>query len=466
MVAPLGTGPAADHRRGRRLGCARAGRLPASRSTCLQQQRLDQSVDESMTRELARFENGRRPTRRSTRRRHRCLRRAVPERCRHRRRRSSRSSTARPRFNPATDDHDALIADPAFVRAVDGLTDRGGGCRSSSPPRRARSGSRSAWSSDAHRHRRDRLLVLARRGACRARRHHADVRDRRRRSPSVVVAVGAYVVSGRLLRPIRDLRDTARDIGESDLTRRITATGNDDLTDLTVTFNEMLDRLDSAFSTQRQFLDDVGHELKTPITIVRGHLELMDSTDVDEVTATRELVLDEMDRMGRLVEELILLAKTRRPDFVHLEPTDLGALTDILLDKMRGLATATGRSTSARVAWVDADSAAADPGRSAAGGERRAAHRGRRRGRDRLASRRSTGAALGPRHRRGDRHRPAGADLRAVPPRNDRGRGQRPRAGDRPRDRPGARRRRSSWSPSPARCDVHDRVPAPRSRVA
>lgn len=82
----------------------------------------------------------------------------------------------------------------------------------------------------------------------------------------VAVAIGAYVVAGRLLRPVRDLRDTAREISESDLTNRITASGNDDLTDLTVTFNAMLDRLDEAFTTQRQFLDDVGHELKTPIT--------------------------------------------------------------------------------------------------------------------------------------------------------------------------------------------------------
>ena len=133
----------------------------------------------------------------------------------------------------------------------------------------------------------------------------------------LAVAAGAYLVAGRLLRPVRDLRDTAREITHSDLTRRITATGNDDLTDLTLTFNAMLDRLEGAFSTQRQFLDDAGHELKTPITIVQGHLELMRESDVNEVAATRELVFEEMDRMGRLVEELTLLAKTRRPDFLR-----------------------------------------------------------------------------------------------------------------------------------------------------
>lgn len=154
----------------------------------------------------------------------------------------------------------------------------------------------------------------------------------------VVVAVGAYAVAGRLLRPVRQLRDTALDISDSDLTRRITATGNDDLTDLTVTFNAMLDRLEGAFSTQRQFLDDAGHELKTPITIVRGHLELMQESDPVEVSATRELVLDEMDRMARFVEELTLLAKSRRPDFLRRTETEVGPLTEAVLDKMRGLA--------------------------------------------------------------------------------------------------------------------------------
>jgi signal transduction histidine kinase len=153
----------------------------------------------------------------------------------------------------------------------------------------------------------------------------------------LVVGLGAYVVSGRLLSPIRQLKETAREISDSDLTRRIAATGNDDLTDLTMTFNEMLDRLQAAFSTQRQFLDDVGHELKTPLTIVRGHLELMVRDDPGDVAATRALVLEEVDRMGRLVEELILLAKARRPDFLSVEEVDAGALTDILLEKMRGL---------------------------------------------------------------------------------------------------------------------------------
>ena len=79
--------------------------------------------------------------------------------------------------------------------------------------------------------------------------------------------------SGRLLAPLRTLRSTAEEIGETDLSRRIPETGNDDITALTRTVNGMLDRLEAAFVGQRRFLDDAGHELKTPLTVLRGHLE-------------------------------------------------------------------------------------------------------------------------------------------------------------------------------------------------
>jgi two-component system OmpR family sensor kinase len=153
----------------------------------------------------------------------------------------------------------------------------------------------------------------------------------------LALTAGAWSLSGRLLRPVRELQTTAQEISETDLTRRLSATGNDDLTDLTLTFNAMLDRLEDAFAGQREFLNAAGHELRTPLTIIRGHLELTDADDPSEVAATRELVLDEIDRMSRLIDELILLARSRRPDFVQPAPTDIGDLTDGLADKIRGL---------------------------------------------------------------------------------------------------------------------------------
>lgn len=173
-----------------------------------------------------------------------------------------------------------------------------------------------------------------------------------------VVALSSALIAGRLLRPLRELRTTAQEISAGDLSRRLEVTGNDDLTQLTRTFNAMLDRLEGTFAGQRRFLDDVGHELRTPITITQGHLELMDESDPGEVHNTRALVLDEMSRMSRLVEELILLAKTQRPDFLQLEQVDAAQLTETLYEKMRGLA-----ERDWRLDRVAAASASVDPQR-------------------------------------------------------------------------------------------------------
>lgn len=152
----------------------------------------------------------------------------------------------------------------------------------------------------------------------------------------LVTAVAAWV-SGRLLSPLRTLRETADHISETDLSRRLPVTGNDDITALTLTFNGMLDRLEAAFVGQRQFLDDAGHELKTPLTVLRGHLELLDADDPEEVAETKALLLDEIDRMSRLVGDLILLAKSDRPDFLQPRDVDLDGLTRDVATKARGL---------------------------------------------------------------------------------------------------------------------------------
>ncbi len=154
----------------------------------------------------------------------------------------------------------------------------------------------------------------------------------------LAVTLGAWSVAGRLLRPVRELTSTARDISDTDLSRRIPVEGDDDVSDLVRTVNAMLARLEDAFATQRTFLDDAGHELRTPVTVLRGHLELLDPYDHEDVSTTRLLLLGETDRMSRLVDDLIVLAKADRPDFVQLAPAEVGALTDQVLDKARATA--------------------------------------------------------------------------------------------------------------------------------
>ncbi|WP_380168761.1 sensor histidine kinase [Jannaschia sp. R86511] len=154
----------------------------------------------------------------------------------------------------------------------------------------------------------------------------------------VVAAAVGWFLLGRLLSPLAQLRRAAARIDDHDLSQRIDVRGSDEISDLAQRFNDMLDRLESAFASQRDLLNDVGHELRTPVTIVRGHLDLVDADDPDDVRATRALVLDELDRMSRLVDDLITLAKSERPDFVRPEPVDVTVLTDEVVEKLAGLA--------------------------------------------------------------------------------------------------------------------------------
>lgn len=156
----------------------------------------------------------------------------------------------------------------------------------------------------------------------------------------VVLLMGtilAWRVARGILRPVSLVRTTAQTISESDLTRRIPVTGHDEISMLAGTFNRLLDRLERAFRTQRAFVDDAGHELRTPITIIRGHLELLDD-DPQERRKTIGLVMDELDRMGRIVNDLLVLARAEQPDFLDLEVVDVKALTEEVHAKARALA--------------------------------------------------------------------------------------------------------------------------------
>jgi two-component system OmpR family sensor kinase len=154
----------------------------------------------------------------------------------------------------------------------------------------------------------------------------------------VAAAFAAFGSAGRAVRPLRRLSATARSVGSAnDLEARIDVPGHDEVAELAGSFNGMLGRLQQAFDSQKQFLDNAGHELRTPLTIVRGHLELLDLEDPDDREATVALVLDELDRMEQLVEELRVVARSERPDFLHKEPVNIAELTRALHAKATGL---------------------------------------------------------------------------------------------------------------------------------
>jgi signal transduction histidine kinase len=152
----------------------------------------------------------------------------------------------------------------------------------------------------------------------------------------LIGTVLAWRLAGSVLRPVRAVTATARSISETSLERRIPAQGRDEIAQLAETFNDMLERLERAFAAQRRFLDDAGHELRTPLTIVSGHLELLEDDPIAR-QRTLELVLDELERMGRMVSDLLLLARSDQPRFLRLELVDVAALTEELHAKASAL---------------------------------------------------------------------------------------------------------------------------------
>ncbi|MEV4098646.1 HAMP domain-containing sensor histidine kinase [Nonomuraea sp. NPDC049649] len=152
-----------------------------------------------------------------------------------------------------------------------------------------------------------------------------------------LAGAAGWFVAGRVLAPIRLVRQTAARISDSsDLTRRLDVPGDDDVAALAATFNHMLDRLEQAFAVQRDFVDDAGHELRTPITVIRGHLELM-GDDPQDRAETLALVTDELDRMNRMVDDLLTLAKAEQPGFLNIEEVELADLTVSVVAKARAL---------------------------------------------------------------------------------------------------------------------------------
>lgn len=170
----------------------------------------------------------------------------------------------------------------------------------------------------------------------------------------LVGSVLAWRLADMILTPVRKVQTTALSISESDLTRRIEVEGHDEISALATTFNEMLDRIEEAFSAQKRFIDDASHELRTPITIIRGHLETIDA-DPDDRARTISLLLDELDRMTRLVDDLLLLARSQRSDLLDLALADVERLTVDIHAKATALGAREWVLAECAKGWVEAD---------------------------------------------------------------------------------------------------------------
>jgi signal transduction histidine kinase len=145
----------------------------------------------------------------------------------------------------------------------------------------------------------------------------------------VVSLVIGWVLSGRVLRPVRSITRTAAEIQATDLSRRIRLKGaKDELRDLADTVDTMLDRLEDGFRAQRQLIDDASHELRSPLAIIRANVDTVlnspESTDEERAHAV-EIVDRATTRMTRLVEDLLATARRTAPALVDAN-VDVGAL--------------------------------------------------------------------------------------------------------------------------------------------
>jgi two-component system OmpR family sensor kinase len=158
----------------------------------------------------------------------------------------------------------------------------------------------------------------------------------------IAAVLAGYVLLRRVLRVVSDVTSAAELATDGDLGTRLAYDGPDDeVGHLARTFDAMLARLDQAFSAQRRLLSDVSHQLRTPLTVIRGHLEVLARNpvaDPDEQAETIALVVDEIEHLSLMVDRLLLLGRALEPDFVDEEPIDVRSLLEDVMDAAQHLA--------------------------------------------------------------------------------------------------------------------------------
>jgi signal transduction histidine kinase len=132
-----------------------------------------------------------------------------------------------------------------------------------------------------------------------------------------IISIGlGWLMAGRALRPVRTMSVRARSISEHNLDERLALEGPDDeLKELGDTFDELLARLESAFDSQRQFVANASHELRTPITLERALVEVAladPGADAETLRGTCRRVLAAGEQQERMIEALLTLARSQR----------------------------------------------------------------------------------------------------------------------------------------------------------
>jgi signal transduction histidine kinase len=146
----------------------------------------------------------------------------------------------------------------------------------------------------------------------------------------LIATLGGLFFSARALAPVKRMIDATKDIDASELDQRVPVPeANDDIKTLSLTINEMLARIHQAFQSQERFVADASHQLLTPLTIMRGELELLQKQNFnkDDFAVFLNSSLQEIDSLAKIVKDMLLLARV---------DAGLGALNlqEIYLDEL------------------------------------------------------------------------------------------------------------------------------------
>ena len=151
----------------------------------------------------------------------------------------------------------------------------------------------------------------------------------------VLALIASYLAGASVSLPLRRLARVAARVDDGDLDPRMeTSRGAaDEIRVLADSFNHMLDRLAEAFSAQREFIADASHELRTPLTVIGGQLEVLaaqEHPEPEEVRRVERLVAAEISRTSRLVDDMLLLARSERHDFLQFRELELAPFVNEL----------------------------------------------------------------------------------------------------------------------------------------
>jgi signal transduction histidine kinase len=152
---------------------------------------------------------------------------------------------------------------------------------------------------------------------------------------TLLAALAGWIVAGRVLRPVHRITEAARTASERNLSARVSMTGpRDELRELADTFDTMLGRLQAAFESQGRFIANAGHELRTPLAVMRAALDVVLAKPAPTPGELRRMGQDvrvAVDQAERLIDALLTLARNERGLTVH-EPVDLSTIAEDVLD--------------------------------------------------------------------------------------------------------------------------------------